>query len=177
MKRPTFLALRIALPLAGLLILGCDRTSVGPDSSGVPLRLEVTLSAPQGDPAHPVTIRAKVTSLSQRTVRYGEGCSGPGISMRLIDPDRRHVNYCGVCPNNPCPRCPDWLVPLRFYESRTREIGFAGGLRDCEGPFTGPSGRYRVEVRFGVVTEDGTPYVVSRTVEFNWTAAAPQAAN
>ena len=168
-----------APPLALLLVLllsGCDRAPTRPVLSTLPVRFTLTRSSESGDPAHPVSLHARVTNIGIRPIVYSTGCSGPAIRIAVWAPDRGNiVDPCIECPNVACPACADLILTLRPGESIENAVVFAGTLYHCDGPYAGPGGAYTVEAVFRAIDGGGSGQAeVVRAGEFTWTTAGPR---
>lgn len=145
----------------------CSSGTVAPNN--VAVRMEMFVSAPTGDPEHPVTVRTRVINEGRRAFTYELGCVNQTIT-RLTDPEARHVNtLCGNCPNVACPACAPMARTLRPGESYEESYLFAGELRDCDGAFPGASGEYRADAEFTANGANGSQTTVSKSVKFTWT--------
>ena len=131
--------------------------------------MELTVSAPTGDPSHPVTVRTRVKNVGWTPIYYLRDCVQPGI-MRLTDPEQRHVNrLCdGTCPNVACPLCAPMSASLGPGEIYDEEFTFVGELRDCYGTFPGAAGVYRTDAVF-MAFVDGGQRNLTKSVSFTWT--------
>ena len=167
--------LRITAVVLGLLLLGCDRVPTRPEGSTLPVRFTLTTSSRTGDPAHPVSLRARVTNVGGGPIIYTEGCSGPGIPLIVRAPDRGNiVDACVECRNYQCPGCADRIVTLGPGQSVEAEGVFDGTLYHCDGPYAGPGGMYTVEATFRPLAPDGDGSVsITRSQTFSWSATAP----
>jgi hypothetical protein len=135
------------------------------------MRMELKVSSPTGDPAHPVTITTRITNPGRKPAYYLGSCNGP--LTRLIDPEARHVNdRCGEgCPNEVCVACAPSPVEIPPGESVEQVLVFTGELMDCDTTYAGPGGEYRAEALTKVYRADGSEITMSKSVKFTWTAA------
>ena len=164
--------LRIAAPVLGLLLLGCDRVPTRPDISSIPVRFTLTLSSAAGDRDHPVGIHARVTNVGFRPISYSVGCTSPGIRLSVRAPDRGNVvDPCTECPIAVCPACADLLLSLMPGQSIESSAVFTGTLQHCDGPYAGPAGEYTVEATFWSRAADGRDSLsITRAETFSWSA-------
>lgn len=150
-------------------VWSCSSGTVAPNN--VALRMEMGVSAPAGDPAHPVTVHTRVTNVGRVDAIYMVDCVNPAMTQ-LTDPEARHVNNrCGgSCANVACPACAPMPRTIRPGQSINEDFVFNGQCRDCYGDFAGASGEYRADAKFTATGPHGGPATVEKSVKFTWTA-------